>query len=459
VTKLNIVILAAGIGKRMNSKLPKVLHPLAGKPLLRHVLDTASSLSPHKICVVYGHGGEQVPALIGDKNIIWIKQEPQLGTGHALLQTLPQLDKKGVTLVLYGDVPLTQTATLLNLIAAAGSKKMGLLTATLDDPSGYGRIVRSKNKVARIVEEKDATAAQRKLREINTGMMVIPNAFLHRALPQIENRNAQREYYLTDLIALAANTKAAEKIDIVTVEPEHPWETLGVNSKNQLAQLERIYQTTLAARLLQQGVTLLDPARFDQRGELICGHDVEIDINAIFSGEVHLGDGVRVGANCILKNVRVAHGTQIAPFSHIEDAVIGANCRIGPYARIRPGTRLAADVHIGNFVEVKNSQIEAGSKANHLSYVGDAAVGKNVNIGAGTITCNYDGANKHQTIIEDDVFIGSDTQLVAPVKIARGATIGAGSTITKDTPADTLSLSRSKQVSVPGWKRPVKIKT
>ncbi len=438
----------------MHSTLPKVLHPLAGRPLLSHVLDTAHALVPEKICVVYGHGGEIVPQTIDDKKLIWVKQEPQLGTGHALMQTLPHLDKKGVTLVLYGDVPLTRVETLKKLIAAAAAKYLALLTLELDEPSGYGRIVRSSRvgKITAIVEEKDASKAQRQIREINTGIMAIPNQYLHDWLPKLENKNAQKEYYLTDIVAMAVK----DGVRVEAAQPGHAWETLGINSKAQLAALERIYQHESANRLLELGVTLADPSRVDVRGQLACGSDVAIDVNCIFEGSVQLGDNVRVGAHSILKNVKVAAGTLIAPFSLIEDAEIGKNCRIGPYARIRPGTRLASEVHIGNFVEVKNSSIAAGSKANHLSYVGDAIVGKNVNIGAGTITCNYDGANKHQTIIEDDVFIGSDTQLIAPVTVAKGATIGAGSTITKDTPPESLTLSRARQMSIAGWKRPIK---
>ena len=452
--KLNIVILAAGLGKRMHSTLPKVLHPLAGRPLLSHVLDTARALTPEKICVVYGHGGEIVPQVIADKKLIWVKQEPQLGTGHALMQTLPNLDRRGVTLVLYGDVPLTRVETLKKLMAAAAAKYLALLTLELDQPTGYGRIVRSskESKITAIVEEKDASKAQRQIREINTGIMAIPNQYLHDWLPKLENNNAQQEYYLTDIVAMAVT----DGVKVEAAQPDHAWETLGINSKAQLAALERIYQNESASRFLEHGVTLADPSRIDIRGQLACGSDVAIDINCIFEGLVQLGDNVRVGAHSILKNVKVAAGTLIAPFSLIEDAEIGKNCRIGPYARIRPGTRLASEVHIGNFVEVKNSSIAAGSKANHLSYIGDTIVGKNVNIGAGTITCNYDGANKHQTIIEDDVFIGSDTQLIAPVTVAKGATIGAGSTITKDTPPESLTLSRAKQMSIAGWKRPVK---
>ena len=454
MSKLNIVILAAGLGKRMHSALPKVLHLIAGKPLLGHVLDTGRALSPQRICVVYGHGGDAVPQAIGDETITWVRQMPQLGTGHALMQALPYLDKDGMTLVLYGDVPLTSIETLKRLIAIAGEKTFSLLTVELADPAGYGRIVRDNETgdIAAIIEEKDASKSQREIHEINTGIMVIPNQYLHGWLHKLENNNVQKEYYLTDIVAMSVK----DGVKVEAAQPAYAWETIGINSKAQLSALERIYQNESAKKLLDQGVTLADMSRIDIRGQLDCGRDVEIDINCIFEGHVRLEDGVKVGAHSILKNVKVAAGSTIAPFSLIEAAEIGKNCRIGPYARIRPGTRLADEVHIGNFVEVKNSTIAAGSKANHLSYIGDSVVGKNVNIGAGTITCNYDGANKYQTIIEDDVFVGSDTQLVAPVKVARGSTIGAGSTITKDTPPETLTLSRAKQMSIDGWKRPVK---
>ena len=454
MSRLNVVILAAGLGKRMHSTLPKVLHPLAGKPLISHVLATARTLLPGKICVVYGYGGELVPQVINDDELIWVKQDPQMGTGHALLQTLPHLDSNGVTLVLYGDVPLTSVETLKKLIATSAESILALLTLELDDPSGYGRIVRSSegNGVIAIVEEKDASKSELQICEINTGIMVVPNQSLHNWLPKLENKNSQKEYYLTDIVKMAVT----DGVKVDATHPEHAWETLGINSKVQLAALERIYQDETAGRLLDQGVTLSDPSRIDIRGQLFCGSDVSIDINCIFEGAVQLGDGVRVGANCILKNTKIQAGTQIAPFSLIEDAEIGKDCRIGPYARIRPGTHLSDEVHIGNFVEIKNSSISTGSKANHLSYIGDSIVGKNVNIGAGTITCNYDGANKHQTIIEDNVFIGSDTQLIAPVTVAKGATIGAGSTITKTAPPESLTLSRAKQMSISNWKRPVK---
>ena len=451
---MNVVILAAGQGKRMHSDRPKVLHPLAGRPLLAHVLDTARSLAPSRVCVVYGHGGEQVREAIADDSIAWVRQEPQLGTGHALQQTLPALGPDAQTLVLYGDVPLTRADTLRAMIAAADDG-VSLLTVTLDDPTGYGRIVRDGGAVKRIVEEKDATAAERVLREVNTGIMVLPTRHLARWLASLRDDNAQREYYLTDVIAAAVG----EGVPVRAVQPASAWETLGVNSKAQLAELERVYREDVAGQLLAAGVTLADPARIDVRGKLECGRDVAIDVNCVFEGEVVLGDRVSLGANCVLRNVRVDAGTRIEPFCHLEEADIGRNCRIGPYARLRPGAQLAEDVHIGNFVEVKASTIGAGSKANHLAYIGDTEVGRNVNVGAGTITCNYDGANKHRTVIEDDVFIGSDTQLVAPVRVGRGATLGAGTTLTEDAPPGELTISRARQLTIPGWQRPAKTKT
>ncbi|MBI5108601.1 MAG: bifunctional UDP-N-acetylglucosamine diphosphorylase/glucosamine-1-phosphate N-acetyltransferase GlmU [Rhodocyclales bacterium] len=435
---MNVVILAAGKGKRMHSDLPKVLHPLAGKALLAHVIDTARQLGAARICVVYGHGGEQVREALDAPDLSWAKQEPQLGTGHAVMQALPHLAVSSApTLVLYGDVPLTRAATLRRLIDAAGDDSLGLLTARVDNPHGYGRIVRVGGEVVRIVEEKDADDAERAIHEINTGILVAPTAALARWLPTLGKRNAQGEYYLTDIVALAV----AEGMPVVTAHPDANWETEGVNGKVQLAQLERIFQRNLAERLLEQGVTLADPSRIDVRGELVCGRDVSIDVNCVFEGRVVLGDGVRIKANCVL-----------------EDAVVGAGSIVGPFARLRPGTELGREVHIGNFVEVKNSTIADQSKANHLAYVGDATIGRRVNVGAGTITCNYDGANKFRTVIEDDVFIGSDTQLVAPVTVGRGATLGAGTTLTRDAPPDQLTVSRARQVSIPGWKRPVKKK-
>jgi len=448
---VNIAILAAGLGKRMHADTPKVLHRLAGRALLSHVIDTAKRLSPSVICVIYGHGGEAVRKTLGENGAIWVKQEPQLGTGHAVMQAAPHLDDRWPTLVLYGDVPLIRPETLKHLIEAAG-KGLGLLTATLDDPAGYGRIIRKGRRVVRIVEEKDATARQRALREVNTGVVVAPTKKLKGWLANLENNNAQKEYYLTDIVALAAR----ERVPVTATQAGAVWETLGVNSRGQLAELERIYQNNLVHALMEQGVTLADPSRCDVRGNLACGRDVAIDVNCVFEGDVRLGDGVSIGANCVLKNVKIAAGTLVEPFCHIVEADIGANCRLGPYARIRPGTRLASDVHLGNFVEVKASSVGEGSKANHLAYIGDAEVGRNVNVGAGTIVCNYDGANKHRTVIEDDVFIGSDTQLVAPVRVGRGATLGAGTTLTRDAPPGELTISRAKQMVIPGWKRPVK---
>jgi bifunctional UDP-N-acetylglucosamine pyrophosphorylase/glucosamine-1-phosphate N-acetyltransferase len=465
---LNVVILAAGQGKRMRSDLPKVLHRLAGKPLLGHVIDTARALGAARICVVYGHGGEQVRTALEAPDLIWALQEQQLGTGHAVLQAMPgaiadsvcrefrfagrQAPTESSTLVLYGDVPLIRAATLRRLIETAGADSLALLTAHLDNPQGYGRIVRADGRVTRIVEEKDADDAERAIREINTGILVAPTAALMRWLPALGKQNAQGEYYLTDIVALAV----AEGMPVVTAHPEAVWETEGVNSKLQLAALERLHQRNVAEVLMKGGVTLADPARIDVRGQLSCGRDVAIDVNCVFEGKVELADDVSIGPNCVLKNCRVDSGAKIAPFCHIEDAVVGPDCIVGPYARLRPGTELGRDVHIGNFVEVKNSSIADHSKANHLAYIGDATIGSRVNVGAGTITCNYDGANKFRTVIEDDAFIGSDTQLVAPVTVGRGATLGAGTTLTKDAPPDQLTVSRARQMSIPGWKRPTK---
>ncbi len=437
----------------MHSALPKVLHKLAGKPLLGHVVDTASKLAPARMCAVYGHGGEAVRQAFGEYAITWVKQEPQLGTGHAVQQALPHVEQAGVTLILYGDVPLVTAATMQALIAIATADKLALLTVQLADPTGYGRIVRAGNgTIGSIVEHKDATDAQRAIQEVNTGIMAVPSRYLARWVADLSNNNAQREYYLTDIVAKAVADAVAVEAHRLT----HGWESLGVNSPAQLAELERIHQRNVAEALMDRGVTLADPARIDVRGTLTCGRDVSIDVNCVFEGEITLEDDVVIGANCVLTNVKVGTGARIEPFCHIEQALIGARCRIGPYARLRPGTELAEDVHIGNFVEVKNSQIAAHSKANHLSYVGDASVGSNVNIGAGTITCNYDGAYKHRTIIEDDVFIGSDSQLIAPVTVKKGATLGAGTTLSTDAPAGQLTVSRVRQVSIAGWKRPVK---
>jgi bifunctional UDP-N-acetylglucosamine pyrophosphorylase / glucosamine-1-phosphate N-acetyltransferase len=451
---MNVVILAAGMGKRMQSALPKVLHPLAGKPLLSHVIDTARALSPSTLCVIYGHGGELVPERIGAPDLQFAKQEPQLGTGHAVMQAVPLLKDDAPTLVLYGDVPLTARDSLQQLLDSAGQDKLAILTVKLDNPTGYGRIVRENGAITGIVEQKDATEEQRAICEVNTGIMVVPTPQLKTWLSTLSNNNAQKEYYLTDIVARAV----ADGVEVVSAAPSAEWETLGVNSKVQLAELERIHQRNIANALLERGVTLPDPARIDVRGTLTCGRDVFIDVGCVFEGDVHIEDGATIGAHCVIRNARIGQGANIKPFCHIEDASVGAASQIGPYARLRPGTELGEDVHIGNFVEVKNSQIAAHSKANHLAYVGDATVGSRVNIGAGTITCNYDGANKFRTVIEDDVFIGSDTQLVAPVTVGKGATLGAGTTLTKDAPEGKLTISRAKQVTIEGWKRPVKIK-
>ncbi|HEV7856770.1 MAG TPA: bifunctional UDP-N-acetylglucosamine diphosphorylase/glucosamine-1-phosphate N-acetyltransferase GlmU [Herminiimonas sp.] len=451
---MNIVILAAGLGKRMQSALPKVLHPLAGKPLLSHVIDTARQLAPTRLCVIYGHGGEQVPQLLRADDLSFAKQEPQLGTGHAVAQAASQLDDNAPTLILYGDVPLTTTTSLRRLLDTAGTQKLGILTVDMDDPTGYGRIVRENNVITRIVEQKDASEAERAIREVNTGIMVAPTISLKKWLANLSNDNAQGEYYLTDIVAAAVN----DGIEVVSAQPDAVWETHGVNSKVQLAELERVHQTNIAHRLLEQGVTLADPARIDVRGTLTCGRDVRIDVGCVFEGDVVLADGVRVDAYCVIADSRIGTQTHVRPYSHFEQATVGEACIIGPYARLRPGTVLAQDVHIGNFVEVKNSEIAAHSKANHLTYIGDSTVGSRVNIGAGTITCNYDGVNKSRTVIEDDVFVGSATQLIAPIRVGKGATLGAGTTLTRDAPADKLTVSRARQVTVDGWQRPVKIK-
>lgn len=451
---MNIVILAAGMGKRMNSDLPKVLHHLAGKPLLAHVLDTARSLNPGKLIVVYGHGGEQVQQEITGGDLDFVLQAPQLGTGHAVMQAVSLLDESVPTLVLYGDVPLIGKASLSRLINAAGMDKLGILTTELDDPTGYGRIIRENGRINRIVEQKDGNHDELAVKEVNTGIMAIPTAPLKRWLSSLSNNNAQGEYYLTDIVGKAVS----EKIDVTSAHPDAIWETLGVNSKRQLAELERIYQKNRAENLLDAGVGLADPNRIDIRGALTCGRDVFIDVNCVFEGNVVLADGVSIGANCVVKDCQVGKNAEIRPFCHLEGAKIGAASLIGPYARLRPGADLGEEVHIGNFVEIKNSHISSQSKANHLAYVGDSTVGSRVNIGAGAITCNYDGANKHQTVIEDDVFIGTNCELVAPVKVGFGATVGAGTTLTKDVPAGSLTVSRAKQTTINDWKRPEKEK-
>lgn len=450
---LEIVILAAGQGKRMYSDMPKVLHHLAGRPLLAHVLESARSLKPAAVHVVYGHGGERVREAFAQAGVDWVRQAEQKGTGHAVAQATPAVSDQATVLVLYGDVPLIRSQTLQQLLQAAGSGSLALLTAELDQPAGYGRIIRDKaGQVARIVESKDATPAEAAVREVYTGFLAAPADKLKKWLASLRNHNVQGEYYLTDIIAMAV----AEGVPIATRSPQDISEILGVNSKQELAQLERVYQNQQAQQLMQQGVTLRDPARFDVRGELRCGRDVVIDVNVVFEGKVVLGDGVHIGPNNVIRDTTVGDRTQILPNCVIEESAIGSECRIGPFTRLRPGAQIADRVHLGNFVEVKKSKIGTGSKINHLSYVGDTTVGKDVNIGAGTIVCNYDGANKHPTSIGDNAFIGSNTALVAPVNVGRGATIGAGSVITKDAPEGELTLTRVPQMTKPGWKRPVK---
>ena len=453
---MNIVILAAGTGKRMRSALPKVLHPLAGRPLLSHVIATARTLQPSRLVVVVGHGAEQVQAAVAAPDVQFAVQAEQLGTGHAVRQALPLLDPAQPTLVLYGDVPLTRASTLRRLVDTAREGSYGILTVTLDDPTGYGRIVRdAAGFVTRIVEQKDASPEQLKIAEINTGIIITPTGQLAMWLGALKNENAQGEYYLTDVVELAIEAG----FDVVTSQPDDEWETLGVNSKAQLAELERIHQHTIADALLVDGVTLADPARLDVRGTLRCGRDVLIDVNCVFEGNVTLADNVTIGPNCVIRNASVGAGTRIDAFTHIDGAELGANTVIGPYARLRPGAQLADEAHVGNFVEVKNAVIGHGSKANHLTYIGDADIGARVNIGAGTITCNYDGANKFRTVIEDDVFVGSDTQLVAPVRVGRGVTIAAGTTIWKDVAEGVLALNEKTQTAKSGYVRPVKKKS
>lgn len=450
---LATIILAAGKGTRMRSQLPKVLHLIGHKSLLRHVYDLSAGLENNTIHIVIGHGAEQVKKTLAEWSVNWIEQTQQLGTGHAVQQVSNYIDDNSMVLILYGDVPLLKAETLQTLLSQTNEKTLALLTVNLANPKGYGRIVRDDSgKVLRIVEEKDATEIEKKIAEVNTGILAAKGVALKKWLAQLNNNNAQGEYYLTDIIALAV----ADGFVIATSSPQTEDEVLGVNDKLQLAHLERVYQLQQAQNLMQQGVTLRDPNRFDLRGMLEVGQDIEIDVNVIFEGENRLGNNVKIGANCSIKNATIGDDVIILPNCVIENTVVGANSRIGPFARLRPETVLATDTHIGNFVEIKKSIIGQGSKINHLSYIGDSLVGKKVNIGAGTITCNYDGVNKFQTIIEDGAFIGSDTQLVAPVTIGKNATIGAGSTITKDTPDDQLTFSRSKQMSLEGWQRPVK---
>lgn len=450
---LEIVILAAGQGSRMRSRRPKVLHTLGGKPLLQHVIERARELRPERIHVVYGHGGEQVLPLLRQLQVNGVLQAQQLGTGHALLQALPHIDRNSEVLVLYGDVPLLQPESLAALSQEAAAGRVALLTFFPPNPHGYGRIVRSgEGDIIAIVEQREATAEQQRIGEVNSGIIAFAAAPLPNWLGELKNSNAQGEYYLTDLVALAV----AEGVTVVGRAAEDPLSVTGVNDRLQLQQLERIWQRRQAEKLLQEGVELADANRIDIRGSLRCGQDVSLDVGVIIEGEVTLADGVTVGAYSIIRNSQIGERVTIEPMSLIESAVIAAECTIGPYARLRPGTELEQGAKIGNFVEVKQSTIGRGSKVNHLSYIGDTTMGSEVNIGAGTITCNYDGANKHQTVIGDRVFVGSDTQLVAPVEIADGATIGAGSTITKTAPAEALTLSRSRQVTILGWQRPQK---
>jgi bifunctional UDP-N-acetylglucosamine pyrophosphorylase/glucosamine-1-phosphate N-acetyltransferase len=463
VTAVDVVIMAAGKGTRMKSKLPKVLHRVAGRALVQHVIDAAASLRARHVVIVTGHEAQQVEealqrsaASAGVSAPTFVRQEPQLGTGHAVQQAVPVLPDDGITLVLSGDVPLIEAATLRSLVTHCGGGRLALLTVDMPDPSGYGRIVRHGETVKAIIEHKDATTEQRMIREVYTGVMAVPNRSLKPWLARLTNDNAQGEYYLTDIVKLAV----ADGVDVVAAKVADRVQVDGVNSPVQLAELERAYQLRLARTLMDQGVRLADPTRFDVRGELLCGQDVEIDVNCVFEGSVSLGQGVRVGANCFVANAIIADGAVIHPFTHIDGEKagvhVGEGSLIGPFARLRPGAQLAAEVHIGNFVEVKNSTMARGAKANHLAYLGDATVGERVNYGAGSITANYDGANKHRTVIEDDVHVGSNCVLVAPVRLGKGGTIAGGSTITRDTPPGALSVARGKQSSISGWSRPEK---
>lgn len=451
---INVVILAAGQGTRMKSALPKVLHPLAGQALVQHVINTSKTLNPEIINVVYGHGGELVQQKINDQEINWVLQAEQLGTGHAVDQVKDQLNDNQLVLILYGDVPLIKEETLTKLIEQA-KDGFSLLTVSLDEPKGYGRIVRDKKGlVENITEEKDASDDIKKINEVNTGILAVKANLLKNWLSKLDNNNAQKEYYLTDVIAMAVK----DGFTVETTQPDNEYEVLGVNNRLQLAELERYYQQEQAKKLMEGGVTLADPARIDIRGNLKHGQDIFIDINTVFEGNVSIGNNVSVGANCVIKDSKIADDVVILPMSVLDNASVGKGSKVGPFARLRPGAVLADNAHVGNFVEIKKSYVGIGSKVNHLTYIGDSLIGKNVNVGAGTITCNYDGANKHQTTIEDNVFIGSATQLVAPVKIGKNATVGAGSTITVDVVADELAITRVKQKSITGWKRPTKLK-
>ena len=448
-----VIILAAGQGKRMHSDLPKVLHPLAGQPLLQHVLNAATSLTPREIRVVHGHGGGQVQATFPRQAISWFHQAVQKGTGHAVQQALPKIPSGDVAVILYGDVPLVRPATLKKLVAGAAKGHVAVLTAEMANPKGYGRILRGeRGAVVAIVEEQDATPKQREIREINTGLLACPAGKLAKWIARLQPNNAQKEYYLTDVIALAVK----DKVPVAAVRAESEDEVLGINDKTQLAAAEKILRRRLAGELLAAGVTLADPERIDIRGELVCGRDVVIDPDVIFEGVVHIGDRAHIGAFTLIRNTLIGADTVVHPHCLLEDGIIGPRCEIGPYARMRPGVEMAEGSKLGNFVEVKKSTIGRGSKVNHLTYIGDTTIGEKVNVGAGTITCNYDGANKHRTVIGDGAFIGSGVELVAPVEIGAGATIGAGSTITKAAPAGELTIERGKQLTIPGWKRPVK---
>jgi len=451
---IKTVILAAGKGTRMRSELPKVLHKIAKKPLLKHVYDMSAQLSNNSVKIVIGHGAELVKSTLSDIDVSWVEQKQQLGTGHAVQQVVDQIEDSDNVLILYGDVPLLKLATVQALMANVSESTLALLTVTLDDPTGYGRIVRDNaGNIVKIVEQKDASDTEKLINEGNTGILAVQGKHLKKWLSKLSNSNAQGEYYLTDIIEMAV----ADQITVITNQPDSADEVLGVNNRQQLAHLERVYQLEQATNLMELGVTLIDPSRFDLRGSVeSVGQDVEIDINVILEGKNHIGNNVKIGANCQIKDAVIGDNVEILANCVIDNAEIGAGSKIGPFARLRPESVLAKDVHIGNFVEIKKSTVADGSKINHLSYIGDTTVGSKVNIGAGTITCNYDGVNKFRTIIEDGAFIGSDTQLVAPVTVGKNATIGAGSTITKDSPENQLTLSRVKQVSLPGWQRPIK---
>jgi len=449
---LAVVILAAGKGTRMKSDLPKVLHPIAGRPMVQHVVDAAGALDPDNTVLIYGHGGEAVRQAVTGSRLQWAEQAEQLGTGHAVAQALPHLEED-VVLVLYGDVPLIQPQTLRDFVARVDDQSLALMTLTLDDPSGYGRVIRNADgKVQRVVEQKDASDEEKAVREINTGILACTRRFLNDSLPCLSNSNAQGEYYLTDLIAMAVDAG----MEVVTEQPGHAWEVDGVNDRVQLARLERVFQRVRAEALMRDGVTLLDPARLDIRGRLQCGQDVTLDINTVLVGDVEIGDRVTVGPNCLIRNARIGSGTHIEANSVVDGAVVGENCQVGPFARLRPGTELADQAKVGNFVETKKSYVGEGSKVNHLTYIGDSRIGKGVNVGAGTITCNYDGVNKFQTVMKDGAFIGSNSSLVAPVTIGENATVGAGSVVTKDVPDQGLAVARGQQRNIQNWSRPEK---